>query len=75
MSESGEPRWNDIYRGNPKNYEKALSQCNYVHQKSHMGWPGREPGPPWNLKLILKPHIVKGFIFLEVTYFLKHVDQ
>jgi hypothetical protein len=25
---------------------KNLSQCHFVHQKSHMDWPGIEPGPP-----------------------------
>jgi hypothetical protein len=34
-----------IDRGKPKNSEKNLSQCHIVHQKSHMYWPGREPGP------------------------------
>jgi hypothetical protein len=23
-----------------------VSQCHSVHQKSHMDWPGIEPGPP-----------------------------
>jgi hypothetical protein len=23
-----------------------LSQCHFVHNKSHMDWPGIEPGPP-----------------------------
>jgi hypothetical protein len=23
-----------------------LSQCDFVHQKSHMTWPGLEPGKP-----------------------------
>jgi hypothetical protein len=23
-----------------------LSQCHFVHHKSHMTWPGLEPGPP-----------------------------
>jgi hypothetical protein len=28
---------------NPKNSEKNLSQCHFVHQKPHMNWPGPEP--------------------------------
>jgi hypothetical protein len=23
-----------------------LSQCHFAHHKSHMNWPGLEPGPP-----------------------------
>jgi hypothetical protein len=34
--ESGELRYNDTDRGNQKNYEKNLSQCHFVHHKSHM---------------------------------------
>jgi hypothetical protein len=41
-----EHRWNEIDRGKPKYSEKNLSQCHYVHHKSHMDRPGVEPGPP-----------------------------
>jgi hypothetical protein len=37
--------WNYIDRGKPKDSEKNLSQCHFVHQKSHFYWPGCEPGP------------------------------
>ena len=41
-----EHRWHEIDRGKPKYSVKILSQCHFVHHKSHMSWPGIEPGPP-----------------------------
>jgi hypothetical protein len=38
--------WNEIDRGKPKYSGKILSQCHFVHHKSHMDGPGIEPGPP-----------------------------
>jgi hypothetical protein len=38
-------RWNDMDRGKPKNSEKNLSECHFVHYKSNMVCPEREPGP------------------------------
>jgi hypothetical protein len=37
--EYGVRRWNDTDRGKLKNLEKNLSQCHFVHNKSHMDWP------------------------------------
>jgi hypothetical protein len=34
--EYGERQWNDTDRGKPKNSEKNLSQCYFVHHKSYM---------------------------------------
>jgi hypothetical protein len=33
--ESGEPWWNDIHGGKPKNSERNLSQCHFFQQISH----------------------------------------
>jgi hypothetical protein len=41
-----ENRWNKIYRGKPKYSGGNVSQCHFVHHKSHMDRPGIEPGPP-----------------------------
>jgi hypothetical protein len=49
-----EQRWNDIDRGRPKDSEKILTQCHFVHHKSHMDCPGREPATQ------LVPYFVVG---------------
>jgi hypothetical protein len=39
--------WNDTWGGlRPKNTQKNLSQCRFVHHKPQMDWPGRELEPP-----------------------------
>jgi hypothetical protein len=39
-----EHRWNETDRGKPKYSGKNMSQCHFVHHKSHMDRPGIEPG-------------------------------
>jgi hypothetical protein len=41
-----EHRGNEIDKGKPKYSGKNLSQCHFVHHKSHMDRPGIEPGSP-----------------------------
>jgi hypothetical protein len=35
-----------ILTGKTEELEKHLSQCHFVHYKSHMDWPGRKPRLP-----------------------------
>jgi hypothetical protein len=37
-----EHRWDDTDRRRPKGSEKKLSQCRFVHHKSHMDCPEEE---------------------------------
>jgi hypothetical protein len=38
--------WIDMDQETLKCLERNLSQCHFVHQKSHMDWPVIEPCPP-----------------------------
>jgi hypothetical protein len=38
-------RWNENWQGKPK-YSRKSALVPLVHHRSHMTWPGLEPGPP-----------------------------
>jgi hypothetical protein len=40
---SAEYWWHNTEIGRPKYSEKNLSLCDFLHHKSHTGWPGYKP--------------------------------
>jgi hypothetical protein len=37
-----------VLTGRPKYSDKSLPHCHFIHQESHVDWPGIEPGPTTN---------------------------
>jgi hypothetical protein len=55
--------------GKPMYSGKKLSQGYFVHHKSHMDWPGIEPGPPKSQFTYLAEHFLrKLFILIRTLY-------
>jgi hypothetical protein len=49
---SVEQYWTDIDREKPKNADKILSQCHFVHHKHHWIDLGANPGGRDNVKVL-----------------------
>jgi hypothetical protein len=59
-----------IERGKPKNSEKNLSQCHFLHDKSHIDWPGgANPGLRGERTVNWRPKPWHGPKHLFRTYF------
>jgi hypothetical protein len=39
-------QWNDIDRRKSMYADKNMCHCHFIHNNSHLGWSGIEPGPP-----------------------------
>ena len=59
-------RWNDSNLGIPKYLEKTLSQCHFVHQKSHIHWPEIVPGLLLALSQPILPPLPPKYIRLSI---------
>jgi hypothetical protein len=46
LYECGQPQQNDTNGVKAKDSEKTCRSVTFALYKSHIDWPGREPGPP-----------------------------
>jgi hypothetical protein len=65
--EYGEWRWNYIYRGKPKNSEKNLSQCHFVHHKFHMDDLKAKPGLCSKRPGFMPGSVNVGFVVVKIA--------